>query len=140
GDVAALEAAVSLSRDACVVLEPVQGEGGVILPPDGYLSDVARLCRQYDALFVLDEVQTGLGRLGHWWGADREGVIPDILLVGKVLSGGVVPVAAAITNDAVYRPFDNDPFLHTSTFAAAPIAMAAAEATVRTIAQERLVG
>jgi putrescine aminotransferase len=125
--------------DGCVVLEPVQGEGGVILPPPGYLAAVAGICREHDALLVLDEVQTGLGRLGTWWGADRDGVCPDILLVGKNLNGGVVPVAAMLATSSVYAPFSRDPFLHTSTFAASPLAMAAAAATVRAIRDEGLV-
>jgi putrescine aminotransferase len=123
----------------CVVLEPVQGEGGVVVPPPGYLAAVADICREHGALFVLDEVQTGLGRLGTWWGADRDGVSPDILLVGKNLSGGVVPVAAMLATTEVYAPFSRDPFLHTSTFAASPLAMAAAAATVRVIREEGLV-
>ncbi|MEV7802043.1 aminotransferase class III-fold pyridoxal phosphate-dependent enzyme [Microbispora sp. NPDC088329] len=137
GDAAALAGVVG--PDACVVLEPIQGEGGVNIPPDGYLTDVQRICRAQGAFFVLDEIQTGLGRLGRWWGADREAVTPDILLVGKGLSGGVVPVAAMVATDAAYAPFDRDPFLHTSTFAASPIAMAAALAAVRTITAENLV-
>jgi putrescine aminotransferase len=140
GDAAALDRALDGAPPACVVVEPVQGEGGVIIPAAGYLRDVAELCRHHGALFVLDEVQTGLGRLGHWWGADRESVVPDILLAGKNLSGGVVPVAAMIATAEVYAPFNRDPFLHTSTFAGSPIAAAAAEAAVRVIAQEDLVG
>jgi putrescine aminotransferase len=139
GDACALEAALRKLPPACVVLEPVQGEGGVIVPPSGYLVDAARLCRQYGALLVLDEVQTGLGRLGYWWGADRESVAPDMLLVGKNLSGGVVPVAALVATAEAYHPFNSDPFLHTSTFAGSPIAAAAAEAAVRTIEGEGLV-
>jgi putrescine aminotransferase len=123
----------------CVVVEPVQGEAGVVVPPDGYLRDVERLCRQHDAFFVLDEVQTGLGRLGHWWGADREGVRPDVLLVGKGLSGGVVPVSAAVATDEAFRAFDKDPFLHTSTFSGNPLAMAAARGALRAIVEDDLV-
>jgi putrescine aminotransferase len=122
-----------------VVLEPVQGEGGVVLPPSGYLAEVSRLCRASGALLVLDEVQTGLGRLGSWWGADREDVRPDVLLVGKGLSGGVVPVAAMVATATAYKPFGDDPFLHTSTFAGSPIAMAAATAAVTAIRDEGLV-
>jgi putrescine aminotransferase len=138
GDVSALAGVIG--PDTCVVLEPVQGEGGVVIPPDGYLTEVQRLCRERRAFLVLDEIQTGLGRLGTWWGADREGVTPDVLLVGKGLSGGVVPVAALVATDAVYEPFSRDPFLHTSTFAASPIAMAAARAAVETIEAEDMVG
>ncbi|MFF2118557.1 aspartate aminotransferase family protein [Kitasatospora sp. NPDC058184] len=138
GDAAALAGVVG--ADTCVVLEPVQGEGGVIVPPEGYLTEVQRLCRSAGAFLVLDEIQTGLGRLGTWWGADRERISPDVLLVGKGLSGGVVPVAAMVATDAAYEPFSRDPFLHTSTFAASPIAMAAARAAVETIAAEGLVG
>ncbi|TDD37737.1 aspartate aminotransferase family protein [Saccharopolyspora elongata] len=139
GDAQALEEVLAAAPPACVVVEPVQGEGGVVVPPPGYLRDVAQLCRKYGALFVLDEVQTGLGRLGHWWGADRESVTPDILLVGKNLSGGVVPVAAMVATAEAYSPFNRDPFLHTSTFAGSPIAAAAAEAAIRVIVAENLV-
>ncbi|MGI8309292.1 aspartate aminotransferase family protein [Saccharopolyspora hattusasensis] len=139
GDAQALEEALAAAPPACVVVEPVQGEGGVVVPPSGYLRDVAQLCRKYGALFVLDEVQTGLGRLGHWWGADRESVTPDILLVGKNLSGGVVPVAAMVATAEAYSPFNRDPFLHTSTFAGSPIAAAAAEAAIRVVVAENLV-
>ena len=140
GDARALEEALGgRGRESCVVVEPVQGEGGVIVPPDGYLRDVERLCRGHGAFFVLDEIQTGLGRLGRWWGADREGVAPDVLLVGKGLSGGVVPVAAAVATDEAYHPFNRDPFLHSSTFAGSPVAMAAARAAVEAIAREGLV-
>ena len=139
GDAGVLGEMLARTDDACVVLEPVQGEGGVVLPPPGYLAEVARLCRESGAMLVLDEVQTGLGRLGSWWGADAEGVRPDVLLVGKGLSGGVVPVAAMVATAAAYQPFGDDPFLHTSTFAGSPIAMAAATAAVTAIRDEGLV-
>ncbi|MFF2658426.1 aspartate aminotransferase family protein [Kitasatospora sp. NPDC058032] len=141
GDIDALAAALGPdASDACVILEPVQGEAGVVIPPDGYLKQVEQLCRRTGAFLVLDEVMTGLGRLGTMWGADREQVVPDVLLVGKALSGGVVPVAAAIATPAAFAAFDRDPFLHTSTFSAAPIAMAAARAAVELIEEEDLVG
>jgi putrescine aminotransferase len=140
GDADALAAVlIAHPGTACVVVEPVQAEGGVVVPPPGYLSAVQRLCRDHDAMFVLDEIQTGLGRLGTWWGGDGEGIRPDVMLVGKNLSGGVIPVAAAVATAAAYAPFDRDPFLHTSTFAAAPVAMAAATAAVRVIARDGLV-
>jgi putrescine aminotransferase len=140
GDAAALaETLAARPGECCVVLEPVQGEGGVHIPPEGYLREVADLCWQYDALFVLDEIQTGLGRLGTCWGADAEGVTPDVLLVGKGLSGGVIPVAAMVATAQAYLPFNLDPYLHTSTFAGSPVAMAAAEAAVRVLEEEGLV-
>jgi putrescine aminotransferase len=140
GDAAALEAALAAAPgQGCVIVEPVQGEAGVVIPPEGYLSRVAELCRRYGALFVLDEVQTGMGRLGTWWGADSEGVRPDVLLAGKGLSGGVVPVAAVVATVEAFRAFDSDPYLHTSTFAGAPLAMAAARVAIAAIRQDDLV-
>jgi putrescine aminotransferase len=140
GDVAAIAAALVRTRDdACVILEPVQGENGVIIPPPAYLSEVRTLCSSHGALLILDEIQTGLGRLGVWWGADREGVVPDILLCGKVLSGGIMPVGAALTTAELFAGINNDPFLHTSTFAGNPLAMAAVKATIETIKKEDIV-
>ncbi|MER8043644.1 aminotransferase class III-fold pyridoxal phosphate-dependent enzyme [Streptomyces sp. NPDC094032] len=140
GDVVALaEALGDDASDAVVILEPVQGEAGVVIPPEGYLREVGALCRRRGAFLVLDEVMTGLGRLGSWWGADREGVVPDVLLVGKSLSGGVIPVAAMVATEEAFAPFDRDPFIHTSTFSAAPVAMAAVRAAVETIHEEGLV-
>ncbi|WP_078851632.1 aspartate aminotransferase family protein [Streptomyces sp. NRRL S-237] len=141
GDLAALVAEIGDDgSDAVVILEPVQGEAGVVIPPDGHLRDVQELCRTTGALFVLDEIQTGMGRLGAWWGADRERVSPDILLAGKSLSGGVIPVAAAIATPRAFAAFDRDPFIHTSTFSAAPVAMAAATAAIEVIRDEDLTG
>ena len=116
GDIEALFHALSLNGESsCVVLEPVQGEGGVIQPPTGYLRAVRDLCDRQGAFLVLDEIQTGLGRLGAWWGADREAISPDVLLVGKALSGGCVPVAAAVATPAAFEPLNRDPLLHSST-------------------------
>jgi putrescine aminotransferase len=140
GDVDDLARALADRRDrACVILEPVQGEAGVRIPAPGYLSRVAALCRDHGALLVVDEIQTGMGRLGTWWGVDTEGVRPDVLLVGKGLSGGVVPVAAIAATKEAYAPFSSDPYLHTSTFGASPIACAAALATVETMEREDIV-
>ncbi|AWW40837.1 aspartate aminotransferase family protein [Streptomyces cadmiisoli] len=137
GDPAELEAVLASRRDrACVIVEPVQGEAGVRIPEPGYLRRVAALCREHGALLVVDEIQTGMGRLGTWWGVDTEDVRPDVLLVGKGLSGGVVPVAAMAATEQAYAPFSRDPYLHTSTFGASPIACAAALATVETMERE----
>lgn len=124
---------------ACVVLEPVQGEAGVIRPPTGYLAAVQAMCRRHGALLVVDEIQTGLARTGRWWGGDHENLTPDLVLVGKGLSGGVVPAAAVLATRAAYAPFDADPFLHSSTFAGSPLACAAALAAIQVIENEGLV-
>jgi putrescine aminotransferase len=140
GDASRLDECVAVHGESCcVILEPIQGEAGVIIPPAGYLRDVEAICRHHGAFLILDEIQTGLGRLGTWWGADREGITPDVLLVGKALSGGCVPVAAAVATAKAFEPLNRDPLLHTSTFAGNPLAMAAARAAIGVIATEGLV-
>lgn len=140
GDLSALESELTqYPGESSVIVEPVQGEAGVILPPTGYLHGIATLCTQYNALLILDEIQTGLGRLGYWWGADREMITPDILLAGKGLGGGVAPVAATIASAEVFGLFERDPFLHTSTFSGSPLAMAAAYGAIKAISEEDLV-
>lgn len=140
GDASAMASALADRGDStAVLLEPVQAEGGVVVPPRGYLKAVEELCREYGALLLLDEIQTGLGRLGTWWGADRESVVPDVLLVGKGLSGGVVPVGAVVCTPAVFEPLNRDPLLHTSTFGGNPLAAVAARAAIETIRDERAV-
>ena len=141
GDLSELDAALStVAGRGCFIVEPVQGEGGVNIPPPGYLRGAADLCRRHGAMFVADEIQTGLGRLGTWWGVDVENVVPDILLVGKILSGGVVPVAAMVATAAAYAPFAKDPYVHTSTFAGSPLACAAAAAVVEVLRRDDLPG
>jgi putrescine aminotransferase len=140
GDVPALRAAMARHAGrACVIVEPIQGEGGVVVPPTGYLSALGAARDEFDGFLIVDEVQTGLGRLGSWWGVDAEQVRPDVLLVGKGLSGGVVPIAAMVASARAYEPFGRDPFLHSSTFAGSPLACAAAYATVRTMQDEDIV-
>ena len=140
GDAEALEQELAAHPgEVCLIIEPVQGEGGVIIPPPGYLKRVEALCREYDAFLIFDEVQTGMGRLGEWWGADLEGVVPDVLLAGKALGGGVMPVSAAVAGREVFRPFDKDPYVHTATFSGAPVLMAAVQGAIRAIKEERLV-
>ncbi len=140
GDLAAMrEALAARAGRACVIVEPVQGEGGVVIPPSGYLGGVAAACDEFGSFLIVDEVQTGMGRLGSWWGVESEGVTPHVLLVGKGLSGGVVPVAAAIARAEVYEPFGRDPFLHSSTFGGSPLACAAAQATVRAMLDNDIV-
>ncbi|MEV5886949.1 aminotransferase class III-fold pyridoxal phosphate-dependent enzyme [Streptomyces sp. NPDC052020] len=140
GDADALEAELRAHPgEVCVILEPVQGEGGVIIPPRGYLKRVEELVREYDGFLILDEVQSGMGRLGEWWGADIEGVVPDVLLAGKALGGGVVPVSAAVATRKAFRPFDKDPYVHTATFSGQPLLMAAVQGAIRAVKEERLV-
>ena len=137
GDVDALRA--RLAADCAVLLEPVQAEGGVRVPPEGYLRAVRAACDEVGAVLVLDEIQSGMGRLGAWWGADLAGVVPDVLLTGKVLGGGVMPVGGVVATEAMFAPLNADPLLHSSTFAGNPLAAAAVTATIGAIESEGLV-
>lgn len=140
GDLEALTAALAIDpAGSAVLLEPVQAEGGVRIPPSAYLQGVRATCTATGALMVLDEIQSGLGRLGDWWGADLAGVVPDVLLTGKVLGGGVMPVGGVIAGDKVFEPLDADPLLHSSTFAGSPLASVAVSATVEVLRSEGLV-
>ena len=140
GDLEALtDALASDPEGSAVLLEPVQAEGGVRIPPDAYLQGVRATCTAQGALMILDEIQSGLGRLGDWWGADLAGVVPDVLLTGKVLGGGVMPVGGVIAGDTVFAPLDADPLLHSSTFAGSPLASVAVSATVEVLRSEGLV-
>lgn len=139
GEIAPLRVALAAAPgQACVILEPIQGEAGVIIPPAGYLAAAARLCRDHGALLIIDEIQTGLCRTGTWWASAAEVPEPDMLLVGKGLSGGVVPVAAMLARPEVYGPFGRDPFLHSSTFAGSPLACAAATAAIGVMERENI--
>ncbi len=131
-DVEALEEAVG-PETAAVMLEPIQGEGGVRVPSEGYLRRVRELCDVRGALLVLDEVQTGVGRTGTFLACEHDGVKPDICTVAKGLGGGV-PIGAVLATEAVARSFG--PGTHASTFGGNPLVCAAALATVRTILQE----
>jgi len=137
GDDSALEHALGRTETpATVFLEPIQGEGGVRIPPGGYLHAVAAACARHDAFLVVDEVQTGLGRTGSWWASEADGIQPDILLAGKALSGGVAPVAALIATPAAFAPLNEDAYLHSSTFGNNPQAAAATLATLEVLENE----
>lgn len=138
GDAHAIERAVD-DQTAAVILEPIQGEGGVIVPPDDYFPAVRRICTERGVLMLVDEVQTGLGRTGEMFGCDHSGVVPDIMSLGKAISGGVIPCAAFHTTDEIFNSFHPNPFYHTSTFGANPMATTAAAATIQTIQEENLV-
>ena len=137
-----LEAALASEPVAAVMLEPIQGEAGIVVPPPGYLRDVATLCRRHGALLVLDEVQTGLGRTGTMFACEHDAVEPDVLLLAKALSGGLAPVGAYVTSRAVwmraYGTFATCE-LHCSTYSGAPLAMAAAIATLEILVRDRVV-
>lgn len=128
-------------RDAAAfVVEPVQGEGGVNVPPEGYLRAARAACDRTGALLVADEVQTGLGRCGFRFACERDGVVPDVMTLAKGLSGGVIPVGAFISRPAVWdRAFGKAPLLHTSTFGGGELACAAAMAAIDVLEDEGLV-
>ncbi|PYS82173.1 MAG: putrescine aminotransferase [Acidobacteria bacterium] len=138
GDAEAMRGAVD-GETAAVILEPIQGEGGIRLPPDDYLPAVRELCTRRGVLLIFDEVQTGLGRTGAMFGCDHSGVVPDVMCLGKALSGGVIPCAAFHSTDEIWRVFHPNPFYHTSTFGANPMATTAAAATIQTLQEENLV-
>jgi ornithine--oxo-acid transaminase len=136
GDLEAFEKALTPNTVGFLV-EPLQGEGGVVVPPDGYLSGTHALCRQHNVAFMADEIQTGLGRTGKLFCCDWEGVRPDILIVGKALGGGVYPVSAALADAEymdVFHPGD-----HGSTFGGNPLGAAVARAALQVIVDEKLV-
>ncbi|WP_269853626.1 ornithine--oxo-acid transaminase [Streptomyces sp. RPT161] len=123
GDAAAIDAAVD-ERTVAVLLEPIQGEAGVLVPPSGYLAEVRRITERRGTLFIADEIQSGLGRTGRTFACEHEGVVPDMYVLGKALGGGVVPVSAVVSSSAVlgvYRPGE-----HGSTFGGNPLACAVA--------------
>ncbi|WP_329453936.1 ornithine--oxo-acid transaminase [Streptomyces sp. NBC_01497] len=123
GDLAALEAAMT-DDTVAVLLEPIQGEAGVLVPQSGYLAGVRELTRARDVLFIADEIQSGLGRTGRTFACEHEGVVPDMYILGKALGGGVVPVSAVVSSAAVLGVFA--PGEHGSTFGGNPLACAVA--------------
>ncbi len=135
GDFDALAHAVG-ENTCAILIEPIQGEGGVLVPPDGFLSRAASLCRQHNVLFMADEIQTGFGRTGDMFACDRDGVKPDILIVGKALGGGYYPVSAVLASRQLMDLFQ--PGEHGSTFGGNPLASAVALAAMRVIVDEEL--
>ncbi len=121
-----------------VILEPIQGEGGVNIPDDNYLPGVRALCDEFDALLILDEVQTGMGRTGKMFCCEHWGVAPDIMCLAKAFGGGVMPAGALVGTKAVFSRLFSNPFLHTTTFGGNPLACAAALATINVLIEENL--
>lgn len=123
---------------AAILLEPIQGEGGIIIPPDDYLQGVKLLCDQYGCLLILDEIQTGMGRTGELWASEHWGVVPDILCLGKSLGGGIMPAGAFMSDAKIWQKMIPNPFLHSSTFGGNPMACAATIAAIEVTLSENL--
>ena len=136
GDAAALEAAITPNTVA-VLLEPIQGEAGVVIPPAGYLRRVRDLCTERNVVMILDEIQTGLGRTGKLLAEEHEGVEADVTLIGKALSGGFYPVSAVLSNSEVLGVLK--PGQHGSTFGGNPLACAVARAAMRVLVEEGMI-
>ena len=137
GDIEALAAAIT-PHTVAFLLEPIQGEGGVIMPPPGFLRQAAALCRRENVLFVADEIQTGFGRTGKLFACQHEEVRPDMTIVGKALSGGFYPVSAVLADKPIlglFRPGD-----HGSTFGGNPLAAAVARAALKALVDEGMIG
>ena len=134
----ALERAMS-DEIASVVVEPVQGEGGINVPSPGFLTGVRALCDRYGALMHLDEVQTGMGRTGRWFGCDHWGVAPDLMTLGKALGGGVMPISAVHGNWRAWERLAENPWYVSNTFGGGAPACAASLATIRVLERDRII-
>jgi ornithine--oxo-acid transaminase len=135
GDAAALRAAIT-PNTAAFLVEPIQGEAGVLIPPDGFLTEASAICKQNNVLFMADEIQSGLGRTGKLFAYQHEGITPDVLIVGKALAGGFYPVSAVLASREVLGVLT--PGDHGSTFGGNPMACAVARASLKVIVEERL--
>jgi len=135
-DINALEKALEDPNVVAFMVEPIQGEAGVVVPEEGYLKKAAELCKARNVLLICDEVQTGLGRTGKMLGSDHENVKPDILILGKALSGGVIPVSAVLARDEIMLTIQ--PGQHGSTFGGNPLACKVAVAALQVLIEEKL--
>ncbi len=136
GDAEALAKAIT-PHTAAFLVEPIQGEGGIVIPPMGYLKQCYDLCKQHQVLFILDEIQTGLGRTGKLLASDHENLRPDGLILGKALGGGLLPVSAFLSNDEIMNVFQ--PGDHGSTFGGNPLAACVAEEALIILQEEKLI-
>ena len=132
-----IEKAFQDSNVAAILVEPIQGEAGVVLPDEGYLQSVSALCKQYNVLFIADEIQTGLARTGKMLACDHEHVRPDILILGKALSGGTLPVSAVLCDDEIMMNIK--PGEHGSTYGGNPLACAVAITSLQVLTDEHLI-
>ena len=135
-DLPALENALQDKNVAAFMFEPIQGEAGVVVPDEGYLTGIRNLCNQYNVLMIADEIQTGLARTGRMLACDHENVRPDILILGKALSGGVLPVSAVLADDEIMLTIQ--PGEHGSTYGGNPLACAVAMAALRVLKEENM--
>jgi len=134
-----LESCAFVGEDvAAVIVEPIQGEGGVIIPPDDYLPRLRELCDQYGTLLILDEVQTGMGRTGTMFACERNNVVPDLLCLAKAFGGGIMPIGATVARKPIWEKLIENPFLHTTTFGGNPVCCAAAIANINVLMEEKL--
>ncbi|MCL6104833.1 MAG: aspartate aminotransferase family protein [Actinobacteria bacterium] len=138
GDINAVSSAIDEST-AAVLVEPIQGEGGVRVPPDGYLRELRRLCNEKGALLILDEIQTGFGRSGKWFASEHEGVVPDIMTVAKSLGGSLVAISATIFTEELREFLIPNPFIHLSTFGGSDLSCAVALAVIEVMQESGLV-
>lgn len=123
---------------AAIILEPIQGEGGVILPPKDYFAKVKEICDEFGILLIADEVQTGMGRTGKMFCVEHYGVEPDIMCLAKSLGGGIMPIGAVIATEDVFSEFFPNPFIHTTTFGGNPLACSAAIATINVLLEDKM--
>ena len=137
GDADALEAAIT-PNTAAFIVEPIQGEAGVVFPSDGYLRRARELCSRHNVLLIADEIQTGLGRTGRLFACDHEDVRPDVVTIGKALSGGFYPVSAVLSSAEILGVFG--PGTHGSTFGGSPLACAVAREALRVLVEEDMIG
>src|SRR5450759_1608836 len=138
GDLDALSEAID-EHTAAVLLEPIQGEGGVVVAPPGYLAGVRAACDRVGALLILDEIQTGLGRTGRWWASEHDGVVPDIMTTAKSLGGSLVPISATVFTEELREFLIPNPFIHLSTFGGSDLACAVALEVIAIIEETGLV-
>jgi ornithine--oxo-acid transaminase len=136
GDAKAIEKAITINT-AAVLLEPIQGEGGVIIPPAGYLKTVSEICKKNNILFIADEIQTGLGRTGKLFACQHEHVRPDMVILGKALSGGFYPVSVVLADRKILGVIQ--PGEHGSTFGGNPLAAAISRAALKVIVDEKMI-
>jgi len=135
GDASAVEKAIN-KNTAAILLEPIQGEAGVVMPPAGYLKKVSEICKKNNVLFIADEIQTGLARTGRLFASEHEGVRPDIMIIGKALGGGFYPISAILADKPILGLFT--PGEHGSTFGGNPLAAAVARAALAVVRDEKL--